>query len=142
MLRTVNVLPPATTVAVAYRLIVALSTTPPRSSQYGGTSVPPPQKLIRSGARARISMAMQFLNSARYFLGRESSRSYLIPACPQLLVWRPAASVFSGAIALAPRRPGHGIESVKGRLDFVDTTGLECTVDRQQDFVTMKAVSP
>src|SRR5262249_17682792 len=36
--------------------MVALRTTPPRSSQYGGTSVPPPQKLRRSGARARINI--------------------------------------------------------------------------------------
>src|SRR5262249_39810108 len=56
MLRTVYAPSPGRIVTVAYRLIVVLSTTPPRSSQYGGTSVPPPQKLIRSGARARISM--------------------------------------------------------------------------------------
>src|SRR5262249_55901557 len=35
----------------------ALRTTPPRSSQYGGTSVPPPQRLRRSGARARINIS-------------------------------------------------------------------------------------
>src|SRR5262245_3674212 len=56
MLRTIKFWPPGTIDAVANRLMVALSTTPPRSSQYGDTSVPPPQKLIRNGARALISM--------------------------------------------------------------------------------------
>src|SRR5579864_6186448 len=39
-----------------YLLMVALSTQPPSRSGNGGTSVPPPAKLMRKGALARISM--------------------------------------------------------------------------------------
>src|SRR5262245_32852266 len=41
-------------VPCAYRLIVALTTQPPSRSTNGDTSVPPPAKLTRRGALARI----------------------------------------------------------------------------------------
>src|SRR5215218_5002126 len=42
-------------VAVAYRVIATLQTAPPSRSQYGGTSVQPPPKSSREGARATMA---------------------------------------------------------------------------------------
>src|SRR5207247_6365565 len=47
-----------TRVAYAKRLIVALRTQPPSRSGKGDTSVPPPQKLIRRGARLLMHSTM------------------------------------------------------------------------------------
>jgi len=49
--------------AVAYRLIAMLQTNPPSRSQYGGTSVQPPPRSIRVGARAATSRVTVRLNS-------------------------------------------------------------------------------
>ena len=45
------------TVAIEYRSMATLQTNPPSLSQYGGTSVQPPPRSIRVGARATIVLA-------------------------------------------------------------------------------------
>ena len=42
---------------VAYRVIATLQTNPPISLEYGGTSVHPPPKSMRVGARVTIGVA-------------------------------------------------------------------------------------
>jgi hypothetical protein len=49
-------------VTVAYREIARLQTNPPISSQYGGTSVQPPPKSMRVGARVTIVSDTQLDN--------------------------------------------------------------------------------
>src|SRR5450755_2295630 len=50
--------------------IVAFSTHPPSCSGYGETSVPPPAKLIRSGALARMIILGSLKPFRQLFLGR------------------------------------------------------------------------
>jgi hypothetical protein len=47
----------------ANRLMVAESTAPPNIEGYGGTSVPPPARLIRSGARDRTAERNPFFSA-------------------------------------------------------------------------------
>jgi hypothetical protein len=49
-------------VTVAYREMARLQTKPPISSQYGGTSVQPPPKSMRVGARVTIVSDTQLDN--------------------------------------------------------------------------------
>lgn len=84
--------------------MVVLSTTPPLSCGYGGTSVPPPQKLILKGARLRINKSATLIEGKGGSLKSLSGRAhYIYPALPYMSTGRLMPT--SPLLPALPQRP-------------------------------------